>query len=142
MSPPSGPPNAILKFQVGVSAPGSFIPLANAALWMMVQDPQATYMAAGLPLPSGVPLLAKLASDCRSGPVCQREILATIKGAIGRVRTDAQGHAQTPQIAAGRYYVVGVSNIQGRPLIWVQPVNVQAGMNVLTLDQLNGRSPG
>jgi hypothetical protein len=142
MGAPTGPPNATLKFQVGVSEPGRFTPLANAPLWVMAQDPRANYTAAGLPLPSGMPLLAKLASDCRSLPVCQGEVSATVRGALGRVLTDAQGHAQTPQIAAGRYYVVGVSNIQGKPLIWVQPVNVQAGMNVVTLDQLNGRSPG
>jgi hypothetical protein len=88
-----------------------------------------------------VPLLDRLASDCRSGPVCQSDIMATVKGALGRVVTDAQGHAQTPPLASGRYYVVGVSNIQGRPLIWAQPVNVRPGVNVLTLDQLNGRQP-
>jgi hypothetical protein len=139
---PSGPANATLKFQVGVSEPGRFTPLANAPVWVMIQDPQDNYAAAGLPLPSGVPLQVKLASDCRSVPVCQGEVGATVKGALGRVITDAQGHAQTPQIPAGRYYVVGVSNIQGKPVIWVQPVDVQPGMNVVTLDQLNGRSPG
>ncbi|HEY3950950.1 hypothetical protein [Phenylobacterium sp.] len=139
--PPSGPANATLRFQVGISVPGGFTPLVNAPLWLMTQDPQAAYAATGLPMPQGVSLPAKLASDCRSLPVCQSEIPAIVRGALGRVMTDAQGHAQTPQIPSGRYYVVGVSAIQGKPVVWVQPVNVQPGANTLTLDQLNGHTP-
>jgi hypothetical protein len=55
--------------------------------------------------------------------------------------SDANGQAQTPQIPAGNYYILGVSNIQGRPIIWVQPVSVHPGVNVVTLDQKNGRMP-
>jgi len=133
--------NATLEFQVGVSGPEGLTPLPNAALWVTLQDPQATYLAAGLPLPAGVPLLAKLAADCRSAQVCLGDILASVKGALGRVMTDAQGHARTPPLRPGAYYVVGVSNIQGRPLIWVQPVDVRPGTNTAILTQLNGRSP-
>jgi hypothetical protein len=86
--------------------------------------------------------LAKVVSDCRSIPVCQAEVSAMVHGALGRVITDAQGQAHTPQIAAGRYYVVGVSNIQGMPVIWALPVNVQPGTNTVRLDQRNGHSPG
>ncbi|HEX3888225.1 MAG TPA: hypothetical protein VHW05_12065 [Phenylobacterium sp.] len=139
--PPSGPPNAILKIQTGVSVPGGFTPLAGARLWLTPQDPQAELAAIGLALPPGAPMLTKIANDCASVPACEREVGAMVRHAIGRVATDAQGHAQSPQIPSGRYYVVGVSNIQGKPVIWSQPVNVQPGVNVVTLDQLNGRSP-
>jgi hypothetical protein len=139
--PPAGPANATMKFQVGVTASGGFTPLPHAPVWVLTQDPQATAAAAGLALPAGTSLLGKLASDCHSIEVCKTEIVAIVHGALGRVMTDVNGQAQTPQIPAGRYYVVGVSNIQGRPLIWVQPVSVRPGVNVVTLDQKNGRSP-
>ncbi len=133
--------NATLQFQAGIAGPGAVTPLVNASLWVMMQDPQATYLAAGLPLPDGVSLQAKIASDCRSVPVCLGEIVATVKGALGRVMTDAQGHAQTPPMRPGAYYVVGVSASQGKPLIWVLPVVLQPGLNTVTLNQVNGRSP-
>jgi hypothetical protein len=133
--------NATLRFQVGVTGPGGFTPLANAPLWVMMQDPQAAYRAAGLPLPEGVSLPTKLASDCQSLPVCQGDILATVKGALGLVMTDARGQAQTPPIRPGAYYVVGVSASQGKPLVWVRRINVQPGLNTVDLNQFNANSP-
>ena len=139
--PPAGPANAWMRFQVGVTAPGGFTPLSHAPVWVMTQDPPALAAAAGLPLPPGTSLQSKLASDCRSIDVCKTEIVAVVHGALGRVITDANGQAQTPQIAAGRYYIVGTSMIDGRPIVWAQPVTIHPGVNVVTLDQKNGRTP-
>jgi hypothetical protein len=138
---PAAPANATMQFKVGVSAHGAFTPLPHAPVWVTTHDPQAMAAAAGVTVPAGSSLLARLANDCRSIDVCKTELVAVVHGSLGRVFTDASGHAQTPQIPAGRYYVVGVSNIQGRPLIWVEPVNIRPGVNVVTLDQTNGRSP-
>jgi len=139
--PPSGPANAMIKFQVGLNAHGNFTPLPHAAVWVTTHDPQSMAEAAGLTVPPGSSLLDKLASDCRSLDACKTESVAVVHGALGHVMTDANGQAQTPQIPSGRYYVFGASNIQGRPLIWIQPVDLRPGVNVVTLDQTNGRSP-
>jgi hypothetical protein len=139
--PPAGSANATMKFQIGVTAANGFTPLPHAPVWVMSQDPRTTAAAAGLVLPAGSSLVGRLASDCRSLDVCKTEIVAVVHGALGRVMSDANGQAQTPQIPAGNYYILGVSNIQGRPIIWVQPVSVHPGVNVVTLDQKNGRMP-
>jgi len=31
--------------------------------------------------------------------------------------------------------------IDGRPIVWAQPVTIHPGVNVVTLDQKNGRTP-
>ncbi|HEY3697148.1 hypothetical protein [Phenylobacterium sp.] len=59
--------------------------------------------------------------------------------ALGSIQTDDAGHAQTPPIASGRYYLVGVYPYQGRALLWDVPVTVQVGSNTVTLSQLNSR---
>lgn len=139
--PPAGPANAWMQFQVGVTAHGAFTPLPHAPVWVTTKDPRAMAAAAGLTVPAGSSLPDRLASDCRSIDVCKTEMVAVVHGALGRVFTDASGRAQTPQLSAGHYYVVGVSNIQGRPLIWVEPVDLRPGVNVVKLDQTNARSP-
>jgi hypothetical protein len=139
--PPAGPANASLKFQVGVHAGGGFTALSHAPVWVMTQEPSALAAAAGLALPPGTSLQSKLASDCRSIDLCKTEIVAVVHGALGRVITDSNGQAQTPQIASGRYSIVGTSMVDGRPIVWVQPVSVHPGVNLLTLDEKNGRSP-
>jgi hypothetical protein len=137
----AGPANAWMTFQVGITTPGGFTPLSHAPVWVMTREPPALAAAAGLALPQGTSLQSKLASDCRSIDVCKTEIVAMVHGALGRVITDANGQAKTPQIASGHYYIVGASMIDGRPIVWVQPVSIHPGANLVTLDQKNGRSP-
>jgi hypothetical protein len=136
---PSGPANAVLRFQVGISGPGYLSPLPGIDIAVTPEDPEAALIKAGYGPGPGGSLNAKLAEDCRTAAACDRDYKTMTAHALGSVRTDAQGHAQTPQLAAGLYYILAVAAYQGRVILWRQPVNVASGANVVvTLDQTTG----
>jgi TPR repeat protein len=126
----SGAPNASVRFQVGDAGPGYFRPLAAARLWMTTDDPG--------PALGGGAALDRLAADCREAGACVRDFKAMTTHAIGVYSTDSAGHAQTPDIPSGQYYVVGFAPMQGRTVLWARSIFVQPGPNVVTLDQTLG----
>jgi uncharacterized protein len=129
-SPPSGAPNAIVRFQVGDAGPGRFTPLVAAHLWMTTDDPG--------PALGGGAALDRLAADCHEARACVRDFKAMTTHAIGVYSTDSAGHAQTPDIPSGQYYVVGFAPMQGRTVLWARSIFVQPGSNLVTLDQTLG----
>ena len=56
---------------------------------------------------------------------------------VVRVETDADGHAQSQPLPAGRYWVFGDGKVDNRAMLWNQPVDVKAGPATVTLDQRN-----
>jgi hypothetical protein len=58
--------------------------------------------------------------------------------ALGSVKTDAAGHAQTPAIPAGRYYLIGVVPFEGKALLWHYGIELTPGSNLITLDDRTG----
>lgn len=136
--PPSGPANSVLKFQVGVASAGNFTPLVDIQIWVMPENPEDALVRAGFIAAGGGSLGDKFSADCRIPNNCMRDLKTMTAKALGSVRTDAAGHAQTPSIPAGGYYLVGLAAYQGKPLLWAQPVNLRPGSNSVTLDQTNG----
>ena len=134
-----GPPamqGALVRFQVGASAAGAFTPLGGAHLWVTPRDPVQALNAAGIqPIGSS---LAQLSYDCQVAWVCVRDFKVMTAGAIGVVTTDAAGHAQTSQIPAGRYFVIGYAAVKGGTLVWSSPMHVTSGANTVSLDQADG----
>lgn len=127
---------ALVRFQVGASAAGAFTPLGGAHLWVTPRDPVEALNAAGIqPIGSS---LAQLSYDCQVAWVCVRDFKVMTAGAIGVVTTDAAGHAQTSQIPAGRYFVIGYAAVKGGTLVWSSPMRVTSGENTLSLDQADG----
>jgi len=59
------------------------------------------------------------------------------KSALGFITTDSGGHARTPVMKPGSYYLVGVAPYQGKHLFWHRPIAIRAGSNAVTLDQTN-----
>ena len=57
--------------------------------------------------------------------------------ALGFIATDARGHARTPAMKPGRYFLVGAAPYQGKHLFWHRPIDIRAGSNDVTLDQAN-----
>jgi hypothetical protein len=121
LPPPSGPANSLLKFQVGESTPGNFAPLSGVQIWVTADTASFDSVTAG----------------CRDHDVCANNFKTFTAKAVGALRTDAAGHAQTGPLASGRYYVFGVTTA-GKKLLWKRIVNVQSGPNMVTLDQTNG----
>jgi hypothetical protein len=135
--PASAATNSVLKFQVGIATPGNFAPLADIQIWVTPENPEEALVRAGYGTAGGGSLGEKFTADCRNPNNCVRDLKTMTAKALGAVRTDASGHAQTPSIPAGRYYLIGVSAYQGKPLLWATPVNLQPGANTVTLDQTN-----
>jgi hypothetical protein len=135
-SVPAG--NAVLQFNVGYSAPGSFQPLAAAHIWVTPEDPAATLAKGGYAPPPGGTALARIAAGCATPQDCNRVFYAMTGNAADSVRTDPAGHAQTKPIPPGRYYLVGVVPYQAKAMVWAQAINLQPGSNGVFLDQTNG----
>ena len=75
---------------------------------------------------------------------CQRREQACATGAqalkpysVGIATTDANGHAQTPPLPAGRYWVLSDAKVDNKRLMWNQPVDVKGADASLTLDRRN-----
>jgi hypothetical protein len=58
-------------------------------------------------------------------------------GALGAAAIDPNGHAQTPALPAGHYYLVGFTPYQGHALIWHLPVDLRPGANSVALTPQN-----
>jgi hypothetical protein len=72
-------------------------------------------------------------------PACQQGALALQAYSVGMATTDADGHAQTPPLPAGRYWVLSDTKVDNRRVMWNEPVDLKVGANSLTLDQRNAK---
>jgi hypothetical protein len=148
----SGPPAAatgsesgqgILDLRVGVTLDGRFSAVpAGTRIWVTKEDPNNNLVKAGFGADAGTPV-EKLFAACNIGnggnqASCNRGMNAMVAGALGIAQTDAQGHARTPALPPGRYYVVGFVPYKGHSLLWHLPVDVKSGANALSLEPQNG----
>jgi len=51
--------------------------------------------------------------------------------------TDANGHAQTLRLPAGRYWVLADTKVGDKRVMWNEPVDLKAGDQAITLDRRN-----
>ena len=56
---------------------------------------------------------------------------------VGFLAADAEGHARTPPLPAGRYWVLSDAKIDNRHMMWHQPVDVKGADAQVTLDARN-----
>jgi hypothetical protein len=124
-----------LNFTIGAAAPGRFAPFAGVKIWVTREDPTMALMRANIPVRGD--LVTEIDSDCHDIKACLRDWKAMTKGALGFITTDAGGHALTPVMTPGRYFLIGIAPYQGRHLFWHRPIDIRAGTNAVTLDQTN-----
>ena len=136
VAPSAGPADESLNFRVGATSAGQFAPFAGIKIWVTPEDPQSALSnVAGAAAGS---LSERLAADCHDPVMCARDWRAMSARALGSIQTDAAGHAKTPTIAHGRYWLVGHAAYQDKWLFWHQPVDLRPGSNDVTLDETNG----
>jgi hypothetical protein len=129
----AGPANALLRLAVSLNA----APYAAAQIWVTPENPDNALLKAGFPAgPFGA--AATLADNCRAAQTCAKGLTAMTAHALGSVKTDAAGHAQTPAIPAGRYYLIGVVPFEGKALLWHYGIELTPGSNLITLDDRTG----
>ncbi|HUP10162.1 MAG TPA: hypothetical protein VMU47_23625 [Caldimonas sp.] len=112
--------------------------VANRKLWVLKREPRQALVAAGMPDNANGNALQNWIRACQSrAPSCQQGGLALKPYLLGIATTDASGHAQSPPLPAGRYWVFGDGRIDNRPMLWNQVVDVRGGPASLKLDQNN-----
>ncbi len=127
----------VLSLSILASSAGS-INVANRKLWVLKKEPRQALIAAGMPDTASGNALQNWIRACQArAPACQQGGLALKPYILGIATTDANGHARSPPLPVGRYWVFGDGRIDNRPMLWNQPVDVSAGPASLTLDQHN-----
>jgi hypothetical protein len=70
-------------------------------------------------------------------PACQQGALALKTYSVGLATTDATGHARTPPLPPGHYWVLSDATVGNKHLMWNQPVDVRNGEKLVTFDERN-----
>ena len=131
------PSGAVLSLSVTSPLPGSTT-LAGRKLWVLKSDAQVALIKGGLQSTPDGSVLQNWMRACQSRtPACLQGAQALQPYSVGFATTDAEGHAQTPPLPAGRYWVLSDTKIDNRRMMWNQAVDLKAGGNSLTLDQRN-----
>jgi hypothetical protein len=127
----------VLSLAILSSATAS-INIANRNLWVLKKEPRQALIAAGLPDNAYGSALQNWIRACQArAPACQQGGLALKPYMLGIATTDANGHAQSPPLPAGRYWVFGDGRINNKAMYWNQPVDVRGSPAALTLDEHN-----
>jgi hypothetical protein len=135
---------AVLNLSIGVMSNGQFSPApAGTQIFVTNQNPDANLMKAGFDPNPGVGPIQSLFAACNIGhggtqERCNQGFAAMTTGSLGRVASDAAGHAQTGALKPGHYYLVGFAPYQGHSLVWHLPVDLHTGANSVTLTPQNG----
>ena len=127
----------VLSLSILSSTAGS-INVANRKLWVLKKEPRLALIQAGVPDTAYGNALQNWIRSCQARePRCQQGALALKPYTVGVATTDADGHAQSQPLPAGRYWVFGDGKVDNRAMLWNQPVDVKAGPATVTLDQRN-----
>lgn len=121
-----------------VGATSSTDKIAGRKLWVLKGDPQFTLIKAGVTSsPYGTVLQNWMRACQKRDQICATGMQALQGQSVGFATTDASGHAQTPPLPAGRYWVLSDAKVDNKHLMWSQPVDVKGADAAVTLDQRN-----
>ena len=131
--------NATLSIVSGFPAtPGQANPLANHPYVLLRNSFNDTIVQSGVNIPAGATPFKFLGLACGNRtPDCQTIMNAIKAGAVSSVRADINGHATFPGVPPGTYYLMISTRFNNQALVWLQPVQVNAGPNSITLDTRN-----
>ena len=126
----------VLSFSVGT--PSADNNVAGRKLWVLKEDAQVALIKGGITnTPYGTVLQTWMRACTAHAPACQQGALALKPYSVGLATTDATGHAQTPPLPPGRYWVLSDAKVGNKHLMWNQPVDVRSGEKLVTLDERN-----
>ena len=126
----------VIAFSVGAPSPDNNV--AGRTLWVLKQDAQVALIRGGLQSTPYASVLQNWMRACREKtPDCEKGVRALNAFSVGYIKTDANGHALTPTLPAGRYWVLSDAKVGNKRLMWHELVDVKAGTQSVTLDQRN-----
>ena len=112
--------------------------VSGRKLWVLKADPQLALIKGGLTsTPDGTVLQNWMRACQKRDPACATGAQALQVYSVGLATTDASGHAKTPPLPAGRYWVLSDAKVDNKRLMWNQPVDVKGADTSLTLDRRN-----
>ena len=111
---------------LAVGATSSTDKVAGRKLSVPKTDPQFALIKAGVTsTPSGTVLQNWMRACEKRDKTCVSGMQALQPYSVGFVAADATGHARTPPLPAGRYWVLSDAKIDNKHLMWLQPVDVK-----------------
>jgi len=126
----------VLALAVAAVAPDEKI--AGRKLWVLKADPQLVLTKGGITSTRyGGPLQTWMQACASRAQACQQGVLALKPYTVGIATTDATGHANTPPLPTGRYWILSDAKIDNRHVMWNQPVDVKGTNASVTLDGRN-----
>ena len=126
---------------LAVGATSSTDKVAGRKLWVLKSDPNFALIKAGLTsTPYGTVLQNWMRACEKKEQSCMTGMKALQPYSVGFVTADAAGHAKTPPLPAGRYWVLSDARIDNRHLMWLQPVDVKGAESNVTFDKRNAMS--
>jgi hypothetical protein len=112
--------------------------VAGRKLWVLKADPNFTLIKAGITSnPYGTVLQNWMRACQKKDHACMTGMQALQPYSVGIAMADATGHAKTPPLATGRYWVLSDANVDNKHLMWMQPVDVNGAGASLTFDKRN-----
>lgn len=119
------PGGGVLSLSVG--APSAKSSLSGRKFWVLKEDPQVALIKGGLKsTPDGSALQNWLRACYTKAVACEKGANALKPYSVGIATSDASGHAKTPPLTAGRYWVLSEANVDNKHLMWSEPVEVRA----------------
>jgi hypothetical protein len=140
LSTPDAPlGNATLSIVSGFPATaGQPNPLANHPYVLLRSSINDTIAKSGVNIPAGTVPFKFFGLACGNRtPDCQTIMTAIKAGAASSVRADVNGRGTFPGVPQGTYYLMISTRLNNQTLLWLQPVQVRAGANSITLDARN-----
>jgi len=140
LSTPNAPlGNATLSVASGFpTAAGQPNPLANHPYVLLRTSINDTIAKSGVNIPAGTAPFKFFGLACGNRtPDCQTIMNAIKAGAASSVRADINGRGIFPGLPPGTYYLMISTRFNNQTLLWLQPVQVNAGANSITLDARN-----
>jgi hypothetical protein len=123
---------------LSVGAASSTDNVSGRKLWVLRADPQFALIRSGLTsTPDGTVLQNWMRACQKREQACATGAQALKAYSVGIATTDGNGHAQTPPLPAGRYWVLSDAKVDNKRLMWNQPVDVKGADASLTLDPRN-----
>jgi hypothetical protein len=118
---------------------GTANPVGNHGFYLLKDGAETAFAKGGFRAARGTSILKAMNAECeRKTPDCRTAIAAIIADSATAVKTDADGKATLPPVPPGVYYLFGIGQYEGKPLVWNVKVQVKPGPNSVTLDQRNG----
>ncbi len=126
----------VIDFSVGAPSPDNNV--AGRTLWVLKEDAQVALIKGGLKSTPYASVLQNWMRACAERtPDCEKGARALNAYSVGYIKTDANGHALTPTLPTGRYWVLSDAKVGNKRVMWHELVDLRAGSQSVTLDQRN-----